>query len=513
MSYINSYKDQNWLLPPSIKQMIPENHICFLVEEFIESLDFSEFDLISEGPGHPSYHPRILMKILLQGMLSKVRSSRKVSGATRENLVFMYLAEKIQPNFRTICRFRRQNASFIKEAFKETIELASSHDLIDLSLICTDGTTMKANANKNKSLKKEHVEKLDSIIEKMIEEDIKQDELDKEFYGNNEENITNLENKNFKELVKNYRKQKDKKKLREVCEKTKEEFQKDPEMKRASLTDPECRMMKNKKGNSELSYNAQFTVDSKKQIIVANDVCQDRTDMNQLEPQVKNVKGNLELKKDTKFGADCGYNSTENLKFLEEEQLDGYIPNVTQAQKLSGRNQTVKQDDYEYDWKKNEIIVGKTRLKYHATWKHKGEKRQHTYKSEDGLIVKRVPEFFQARLRMKKKMDSEIGKKVYVLRKTTVEPVIGNIKENLGLREFSLRGLEKVRIELNLVSIAHNLKKVWLARGLICDYNKKFVFCVVYTEDYLAIVGQPVKGGYLVQRLGVCMSLMLMVNC
>jgi len=295
MSYINSFKNQNWLLPPSIKQMIPENHICFLVEEFTESLDFSKFDLINEGPGHPSYHPRILMKILLQGMLSKIRSSRKISGATKENLVFMYLAEKIQPNFRTICRFRRQNAFFIKEAFKETIELASSHDLIDLSLICTDGTTMKANANKNKTLKREQMEKLDSIIEKMIEEDIQQDELDKEIYGDNEENLTNLENKNFKELVRNYRKQKDKKKLKEICKKTKEEFQKDYEMKKASLTDPECRMMKNKKGTNELSYNAQFTVDSKNQIIVANDVCQDKNDVNQLKPQIKNVLKNIYL--------------------------------------------------------------------------------------------------------------------------------------------------------------------------------------------------------------------------
>ena len=477
---MNSYKEQNWLLPLSIKQMIPENHIGFLVEEFVESLDFSEFDLINEGPGHPSYHPRILMKILLQAMLSRIRSSRKISGATRENFVFMYLAEKIQPNFRTICRFRRQNASFIKEAFKETIELASSHDLIDLSLICTDGTTMKANANKSKSLKKEHIEKLDSIIEKMIEEDIKQDELDKEIYGDKEENITNLENKNFKELVRNYRKQKNKKRLKEICKKTKEEFQKDLEMKRASLTDPECRMMKNKKGNSELSYNAQFTVDSKNQIILANDVCQDQNDVNQLKPQVKNVRENIELKEDTKLGADCGYNSAENLQFLEEDQLNGFIPNVSQAQKLQGRTQTIQQDNYEYDWEKDEIIVGNTRLKYHATWKHRLGKKQRVYKSENGLIMKKVPEFFQARLRMKEKMDSEIGKKVYAMRKIVVEPVIGNIKENLGMREFSLRGLKKVRIELNLVSIAHNLKKVWLARALICYSNKKFGFCVVY---------------------------------
>jgi transposase len=88
MSYKDSFKNQNWLLPPSIKQMIPENHICLLVEEFVESLDFSEFDLKFEGAGAPAYHPRILAKILLQGMLSKERSSRKIASACREKLAF-----------------------------------------------------------------------------------------------------------------------------------------------------------------------------------------------------------------------------------------------------------------------------------------------------------------------------------------------------------------------------------------------------------------------------------------
>ena len=226
---------------------------------------------------------------------------------------------------------------------------------------------------------------------------------------------------------------------------------------------------------------------------MANDVCQDATDINQLKQQVKNVRENIELKDETKFGFDCGYNSTENLKFLEEEHLEGYIPNVSQAQKYWGKPQTVQQDDYEYDWEKDEILIEGIRLKYHATWIQSPGKKQRVYKSEDGLIMKRVPEFFQVRLRMKEKMDSEIGKKIYAMRKIVVEPVIGNIKENLGLREFSMRGLKKVRIELNLVSIAHNLKKVWLVRGLICSSDKKFGFCVIYMEDYLAITGQPLK--------------------
>ena len=95
------------------------------------------------------------MKILLQGMLSKERSSRKLASATRENFVFMYLAEKVQPNFRTLCRFRVENTKFIKETFKETVNLASENDLIDLSLICTDGSKVKANASKKRFLKEE----------------------------------------------------------------------------------------------------------------------------------------------------------------------------------------------------------------------------------------------------------------------------------------------------------------------------------------------------------------------
>ena len=161
-------------------------------------------------------------------MLSKERSSRKLSSACRENFVFMYLAEKVQPNFRTIARFRKNNASFVKEAFKETINLASEYNLIDLNVICVDGSKIKANASKKAFLKKEQLSQLDSIIDKMIKEDIEQDEIDRESYDEKEENITDLEMKNLKEIVKNYRNVKDKEKLKENCKKAAEEFDKDP---------------------------------------------------------------------------------------------------------------------------------------------------------------------------------------------------------------------------------------------------------------------------------------------
>ena len=485
MTYISSYKNQDWLLPTSIKQMIPSNHISFFVEEFVESLNFSGFDMISDGAGHPSYHPRIIMKIIIQGMLSKERSSRKLACACRENFVFMYLAEKVQPNFRTIARFRKNNASFTKEAFKETVNLASESGLVDLNLICTDGSKIKANASKKTFLKKEQLSQLDSIIDKMIKEDIEQDEKDKEGYEDKEENITCLEMKNLKEIVKNYRDVKNKEKLKENCKRAIEEFDKDPQIKRASLSDPECRMMKNKKGFFELDYNVQFTVDSKNQIIVANDACQDRTDTYQLQPQIENAKENINLRKDTKVAADCNYNAGDNLKFLEENFIDGYIPTLSQAQEIDEKEKTLKEDDYEYDWEKDEIMLKGARLKYFRTWIQDRNRRQRVYKSEDGKMMKRVPEFFRERLRMKNKMETEEGKRIYSLRKTVVEPVIGNIKYNLGFNEFLVRGLDGAKLELNIVSIAHNLKKIWIMRGKISKNNEGLFFELILGENYL----------------------------
>ena len=444
MVYMSSYKGQDWLLPTSIKQMISDKHICFFVEEFVESLDFSNFDMISEGAGHPSYHPRIIMKIIIQGMLAKERSSRRLASACRENFVFMYLAEKVQPEFSTICRFRRNNKEFVKETFKETVKLADENGLIDLSLICIDGSKIKANASRNKCIRKEQIDQLDSIIDDMIEEDIQKDKDDEKIYQNKEENLTKIDARNMKEIVKNYKRNKNKFLAKERCEKVKEEFGKEEKLKQVSLTDPECRMMKSRHGLMGLAYNAQLSVDSKNQIILANDVCNDEYDAHQLEPQINEIRKNIKLREDTKFALDCGYSNGENCKFFEDEKLDGYLPNRAQAQKTNGKEPSLNDDDYEYDEKKDEIIVKGVRMYYLNTYYHKRDKKKRPmYRSfEDFRICKQVSEFFRERLRMKNKMASEEAKKIYSLRKTIVEPTIGNIKENLGFREFKLRGIE-----------------------------------------------------------------------
>ncbi len=283
------------------------------------------------------------------------------------------------------------------------------------------------------------------------------------------------------------KKHKNKEQVQISCEQAKHEFEKEEKLKQVSLTDPECRMMQFKEGLMGLAYNAQFSVDSKNQIILANDICQDREDSHKIKTKIKEIRKNIKLKEDTKFALDCGYSAGENCKFFEDEKLDGYIPNRTQAQKINGREQNLIYDNYEYDEEKNEIIVKGVRMYYLNTYYHKKDKKNyHMYRSfEDDKICKKVPEFFRERLRMKNKMASTEAKKIYNLRKTIVEPVIGNMKENLGFKEFRLRGIEKAKIELNLISLTHNLRKIWIARGKLVINNKNITFYLIIENNQL----------------------------
>lgn len=218
--------------------------------------------------------------------------------------------------------------------------------------------------------------------------------------------------------------------------------------------------MKNAKSYTEPSYNAQISV-SRNQIIISNDVCQDGHDAHQFIPQIKNIKENIKLKKKTKIGLDCAYSDGENIKFAEDEGIDLYVPSRAQAQEFDGKEQSLNHDKYEYDWNRDELIVGKYRFYFKGEYTRKNGKKILMYYNDRLKKKKDVPFYFRERLRMKEKMDTEKGRCVYGLRKITVEPVIGNLKQNLGLREFLLRGLDNVKIEMDIVCIAHNLKKIW----------------------------------------------------
>ena len=144
------------------------------------------------------------------------------------------------------------------------------------------------------------------------------------------------------------------------------------------------------------------------------------------------------------------------------------MPSRAQAQKFDGKEQSLNHDNYKYDEKKDEIIARGHRYKRSGFYTRKDGKRIWTFYSKELKKKKDIPYYFMERLRMKEKMEKKESKKVYNLRKTTVEPVYGNLKQNLGFREFLLRGLKKVKLEFNLACIAHNLQKIWKLRASAC---------------------------------------------
>ena len=106
MAFIKGHKNQNWLLPPNISDLIDADHICRLVCEVIEGMDFTEIEERYDGPGSPAYHPKVMIKLLIQGTIDGILSSRKIYKATKENVVYMFLSDRLAPDFHTICRFR-----------------------------------------------------------------------------------------------------------------------------------------------------------------------------------------------------------------------------------------------------------------------------------------------------------------------------------------------------------------------------------------------------------------------
>ena len=477
MAYIKSLRGQNWLLPPSLEEMIPEDHICYLVESFVDLLDFNKFDIKYSGPGHPAYPPRIIMKILIMGFLDKIRSSRKLARNARENVVYIYLSEKLSPDFRTINDFRKDNPDLVKSAFKHTVTLAKMEGLLDLSCLSTDGSKLKANASNRKLLSKEEIEFISKFIDNELEEWAKQDKIEDDFFREvrGSDQLPEKSKKKMKRAVENYiKKLKEKGDISDIQKKIKkaeEELIKN-DLNKISLTDPESRFMKNKKGKIEFSYSPQITTDNNG-IILACDVCQDEVDTHQLKPQVVQTKENVgELPEKVKWNFDNSYFEGENLHFLDEENIDGHIA-CQEKEKISDYDN----EKFIYNRMKDEYLCpeghkmifssepfDKTKGKSYRIYKGQSCKecpvRHKCTKRKSGVrYVKQFP-FEKEREAMKEKMRTGEAKKIYDRRKESVEPRFGDIKENKGMHSFLTRDLKNARTEFNLACIGVNLQRI-----------------------------------------------------
>lgn len=474
MAYIQSQKGQNWLLPPNIEEIITEDHVCYLVESLVEALDFTNFDERYAGPGHPAYHPRIILKILVMGVLDKVRSSRKLARAVRENVVYMYLTEKTAPDFHTICDFRKDNPELVKNVFRHTVMLAKQQGLLDFSHLSTDGTKVKANAANKRVLTKDELLFLMRFVDHELEEWTVQDKKEDEIFGDRRgsDQLPEGSKKKIQRAVKHYiKKFKEKGDLfkEEIAEKLQRAHQEIEvnRLRKVNTTDPESRFMKNKKGKIEFSYNPQITTD-KQGFILANDVCQDSDDREQLRPQVLQTEENIgALPEQVPWSFDNGYYNGKNLAFLETKKIDGYITNNLLAQAQKGKQVRKSYvDSLEYD-AKNDMYLTPEGKQFTFANEYFDKTKNKTIRNyvlrENGKVVRTIKGYPYPveRRNMANKMRTPQAKETYKLRARTVEPVIGDIKQNKGLREFLTRSLETVKTEFNLACVACNIQKLW----------------------------------------------------
>lgn len=499
MVFIKSFKNQNWLFPPAIEDLIPEDHVCFLVENFIDSLDLSVFEEKYEGAGHPAYHPGILLKLLVMGILDKVRSSRRLAKNARENVVYMYLAEKLTPDFRTISDFRKNNPDIIKTVFKHTIHLVRKEGMLDLSHLSTDGTKIKANAADKRIFTKEELEFLMKFVENELETWAEQDSLEDDFFANirGSDQLPGSSRKRVKGAVKHYIEELKEKgelfrtKIEVKLEKAHQEVEKN-DLGKVSMTDPECRFMKSKKGRIELSYNFQITADHNG-FILANDITDSSADTHQLKPMVVQTEQNLEkIPEKIKWSFDNSYNEGENLKFLTDKKIDGYIP----GQRKSIENRYDK-SNFIYDKEKDEYVCpeGKSLIFFSENFdivknkwirKYRGNdcancpKQKECTRTKNGIRIVNRDSYEDERHAMDKKMQMPGSKEIYMVRKEIVEPVFGDIKENKGVTGFLTRGLKMVKTEMNLISIANNIYRFHLRKSSPISEEPVFDFYMVF---------------------------------
>ena len=421
-AYKTYLPEQDLLLPPSLRDWLPENHLAYCVSDVVDQLDLSAIESVyeDEDRGQPPYHPRMMVKILVYGYCVGVFSSRRMQKRLVEDVAFRVLAAGNEPDFRTLSDFRKIHLKALEELFQQALRLALDVGALKLGRVALDGSKVKANASKHKAMSYGRMEETEKRLRKEVRELLKQaeavDEEEDKRYGRERQGEELPEELQRRE-TRIARIREAKKALEERAREKAESEGKDgqeakPESKaQYNFTDPESRIVKGSDGFVQ-GYNTQVAVEPTLQLIVGQTVTQAANDKQQMVPLIEALQEQSGQKPE-EILADSGYCSEENLKYLAKRRMEGFI--ATEKQKHGERNEPCK---------RGPLPKGASRVE-----------------------------------RMKRKLQTKVGAAVYASRKYIVEPVFGQIKQARGFRQFLLRGLEKVRGEWALVCMTHNLLK------------------------------------------------------
>jgi transposase len=424
--------DQDLLLPPSLKEWLPEGHLAYFISDVVEELDLSDFYARYEGDGRRKspFDPRMMLKVLIYAYATGVFSSRKIARKLEEDVAFRVLAAGNFPKHRTLCDFRKQHLSEFKAVFVQVLHIAREADLIKLGTVAVDGTKVRANASRHKAMSygrmRDEEKRLASEIEQLCNQAGRTDESEDQQFGTDQRGDELPDELQYREKRLD-RIRAAKQKLEADQQASDDARGRHPDDERRSprggrnfkrdygvpddkdqsnFTDPQSRIMKTSDGFQQC-YNGQLAVDAESQMIVANHQGNNASDHGCLIPLLDDVTATLGSQPQRCL-ADAGYRKEQDFQLLESKAIDGYI-SLRREGKKTGQ---IDADQY------------------------------------------------PATARMAQKLTTEQGREVYAQRKHLVEAVNGWIKHVLGFRQFSMRGLNAVQGEWDLVCLALNLRRM-----------------------------------------------------
>jgi transposase len=453
--------DQQFLLPPSLQDWLPENHLARFIADVTNELDLSAIYAQygrQDGRGLSAYHPLLLTRLLLYGYCVGVTSSRRIERATHDDVAFRYLAADQHPDHDTIAAFRQQHLEALASLFVQALRLCQKAGLVKLGNVAIDGTKIMANASTRRSVSYQKLTEREQYwkdtVERLLTEAQRTDEEEDQRWGKGQpadplppelthaqsrlerlrQAKAELEREAQRELEAAAQNHQPRKHGRPTKEEAANHPAEDPQQRQKAreqlrraksraaepsrqynFVDPDSRVMKdNARKCFVQAYNAQIATDSYAQVIVAAELTQQTTDRQQLLPMVQAVRGATGSVPET-VTADAGYWDTISLRDPAMRGIQALVSPDSQPQ------------------------------------------------PPGAPLPPNAPQNDDA-MRMRERLASEDGKALYAKRKATVEPVFGQIKEARNIRRFRLRSLKKVTCEWKLICATHNLLKLFRHR-------------------------------------------------
>ena len=425
--------DQGLLLPPSLRDWLPEGHLAFFISDAIDAMELSAFEARygTEGPGKQAFDPRMMVKVLVYAYATGTFSSRKIAAKLHEDVAFRLLAADNFPAHRTLAEFRQRHLPEFRDLFVQVVQTAGEVGLVRLGTVAVDGSKVRASASKHKAMSygrmKEEEKRLGAEIGELMARAHRTDAREDQEHGRQrrgDELPVELARREVRlEKIQQARRrlearqaQADREAGREPGDEDRKgkpgkpfrrRFGEPEEKAQENFTDPDSRIMKRGSSGFEQCYNAQIAVDQTERIIVATAVTQSASDVDQLMPLLDQVKKNTGHDV-MRCLADAGYRAESNLKALEARKIDGYV--------AMGR-----------------------------------EKEGSPTPLASALAATR---------RMARKLRTKRGREIYRKRKWIAEPPFSWIKSAMGFDRFHLRGLTQVTSEWDLACLAANLRRM-----------------------------------------------------